>query len=190
MIGRHGYRPGGGDPPGSVLVRSVELDLDDDLPRYPDLVEILAYWAGKRGGRRFPARADIDPTEIPSFLPRVMLADVRHDPLEFRYRLVGTGICDVHWFDFTRLTPRQLEPAEYGKLVWDDYADAVRRRRPTAHVVIFESPLRVRYYARTVLPLAADGESIDMLMIVDSREQNTAELKAMFEALSAHAGRG
>lgn len=190
MIGGDGHRPGGGNAHGSVLVRSVELDLGDDLPRYPDLVEILAYWQGKRRGRRFPTRADIDPTEIPSFLPRVMLADVRHDPMEFRYRLVGTGICDVHWFDFTRMTPRELEPPEFGQLVWDDYADAVRRRQPTAHVVIFESRLKARYYARTVLPLAADGEAIDMLMIVDSREQNTADLKAMFEALSAHAARG
>lgn len=169
-----------------VLVRSVELGLQGELRQYPDLVDILAYWSGKRGGRRFPGRGDIDPVEIPRFLPRIMLADVSRDPLDFHYRLVGTGICDIHWFDFTRLTPRELEPPEYGRLVWDDYVAIVGRGEPVAHVVIFESPRKIRYYARIVLPLAADGETIDMLMIVDSREQNTNELKDMFEAVSAH----
>lgn len=174
---------------GSLLVRSVELDLAADLRRYPDLAEMLAYWSARRGDRRFPARTHIDPTEIPSFLPRIMLADVAGDPLDFRYRLVGTALCDTHWFDFTHKSPRELEPPEFGQLVWNDYADTVRRAEPTAHVVVFESLRAVHYYARIVLPLAADGERIDMLMIVDSREQDTAELKGMFEALSAHAGR-
>lgn len=189
MTGSDGYRPLDPAAADAVLVRSVELSLDADLPRYPDLGELLRYWGAKCGGRRFPARADIDPTDIPAHLPRIMLADVRHDPLDFRYRLVGTGVCDTHWFDFTHMTPRELQPPEYGRLVWDDYADAVRRAEPTAHVVLFEAHLKVRYYARIILPLAADGMHIDMLMIADSREQNTAELKAMFEAVSAHTGK-
>lgn len=188
MTGRDGYRPLDLPALGNVLVRSVELNLETELPRYPDLVALLGYWHGKRGSRRFPARADIDPTDIPAFLPRIMLADVRHDPLDFRYRLVGTGVCDTHWFDFTHMTPRELEPPEYGRLVWDDYAEATRRAEPTAHVVLFEARLKTRYYARIILPLAADGARVDMLMIADSREQNTAELKQMFEAVSTHTG--
>jgi hypothetical protein len=186
MQGGDNLAGGSARPYGEVLVRSVELNLHTELRQYPDLLDMLAYWNRRRGQKRFPGRGDIDPVEIPQFLPRIMLADVRRDPMDFHYRLVGTGICDVHWFDFTHLTPRELEPPEYAQLVWDDYVAIVGRGEPVAHVVIFESARKIRYYARIVLPLAADGETIDMLMIVDSREQNTSELKEMFEAVSAH----
>ena len=60
-------------------VQAAELDLADDLARYPDLRFALEYWTGKCRGRFAPSRADIDPAEIVSILPRVMLADVEHD---------------------------------------------------------------------------------------------------------------
>ena len=37
---------------------------------------LYEYWMEKRGDRAMPARADIDPTEIPDLLPIVGLADV------------------------------------------------------------------------------------------------------------------
>ena len=53
------------------------------------------YWMSKRAGRRMPSRSDIDPAEIADLLPNVILIDVKHDPLDFRYRLIGTVI-DAH----------------------------------------------------------------------------------------------
>ena len=61
-------------------------------PQHDVLRRLLAYWLGKRGPRRAPARADIDPLEIASLLPHVMLIDVEHAPLRFRYSLVGTEV--------------------------------------------------------------------------------------------------
>ena len=57
------------------------------------LAGLLAYWRGKCAGRKMPRRSDIDPTEIPSFLPEVFIAEI-HDPLRFRFRLVGSRICE------------------------------------------------------------------------------------------------
>ena len=48
------------------------------------------YWDGKRGGRRMPARPDIDPLEFVPHLPGIMLVDVVADERRFVYRLVGT----------------------------------------------------------------------------------------------------
>ncbi len=51
------------------------------------------YWDGKRQGRPVPARGDLDPViEIPTLLPHIILFDVRRDPLDFRFRLVGTNV--------------------------------------------------------------------------------------------------
>jgi PAS domain-containing protein len=71
-------------------VACAELALRD--PLYPDLPDALEYWERKRGARFAPARADIEPLDLVQVLPRIMLAEVAHDPVEFRYRLSGTGI--------------------------------------------------------------------------------------------------
>ena len=56
-----------------------------------DVAVVYRLWDGKRQGRGIPARADFDPLEIPPhILPGILLIDVAHDPLHFRYRLVGT----------------------------------------------------------------------------------------------------
>lgn len=58
------------------------------------LAELHAYWQRCCQGRAYPARADIDPIDIPALLEHVFLADVLHDPLDFRYRLVGGHIVE------------------------------------------------------------------------------------------------
>src|SRR5256885_16666608 len=53
------------------------------------VLEFHQYWLARRGGRRFPRRADIEPTEIPHLLSGIVLLDVYYDPLDFEYRLIG-----------------------------------------------------------------------------------------------------
>jgi hypothetical protein len=159
-------------------IACVELELRD--PNYPDLAEALGYWEQKRGARFAPARADIEPLDMVQVLPRVMLADVSHDPLEFRYRLSGTGIARIHGAEPTGLQPRELEPAEYGALIDRHYRQCVAERRPLLHLIILDATHRSRAYARLLLPLSNDGERVSMLMAIDSANQDTRELKAYF----------
>jgi hypothetical protein len=56
------------------------------------VLEFHRYWLARRGERRFPARADIEPTDIPHLLAGIMLLDVHYDPLDFEYRLIGDDI--------------------------------------------------------------------------------------------------
>jgi hypothetical protein len=58
------------------------------------LSDLLAYWRSRCQGQTFPARADIDPIDIPSLLEHLLLLDVLRDPLDFRYRLVGGHIVE------------------------------------------------------------------------------------------------
>jgi hypothetical protein len=159
-------------------VEAIELDLATD--RYPDLQQVLAYWERKRGDRFAPARPDIDPTELVQVLPRIMLADVLDDPIDFRYRLAGTGIRNVHGNDMTGRSPRELEPPAYGALIFGHYCEAVRRRVPLLHLIVLDAYQRSRSYARLLLPLSSDGERVTMLMAVDGKEQNSQALKDYF----------
>ena len=157
-------------------IKAAELDLAAGLARYPDLVRALDYWRSKRGTRFAPSREAIEPTEITDFLARVMLVDVEQGEdgeIDFQYRLSGTGICDVHGYDLTALRPRDLSPPDYGALVHEQYCNAVERRAPLAHVLALQTKTKQRSYARIILPISADGQSVTMLMVVDSEKQNS-----------------
>jgi hypothetical protein len=156
------------------------LELDPTTDRYPDLQRVLVYWQRRRGGRFAPSRADIDPAELVAVLPRIMLADVLDEPLDFRYRLAGTGIRNVHGNDMTGRSPRELEPPAYGDLIFAHYCEAVRRRAPLLHLIVLDAHQCSRSYARLLLPLSSDGERVTMLMAVDSKEQNSQALKDYF----------
>jgi hypothetical protein len=171
-------------------IRATEIESDSELARYPDLAFARDYWARKRGHRFAPARADIDPLEITAILPRIMLADVEQDSegrTGFRYRLSGTGIGEIHGVELTGRRPGDLRPAPYGRLVETHYREAVGRRSPLAHIIALQTNTKSRSYARIILPLSADGETVDMLMIVDSDTDNTLqEFLETIEALACH----
>jgi hypothetical protein len=157
----------------------LELELRD--PHYPDLIEILDYWQWKCGGRFAPGRADIEPLDLVRALPRIMLADVIPEPLGFRYRLSGTGISDVHGEELTGLAPLDLKPAEYGRLIDRHYRQCVSERRPLLHLIVLDLAHHSRAYARLLLPLSNDGEQVNMLMAVDSANQDVRELREFFD---------
>jgi hypothetical protein len=167
-------------------IACVELALRD--PNYPDLAEAFGYWEEKRGARFAPARGDIEPLDLVQVLPRVMLADVTYDPVEFRYRLSGTGIARIHGAEPTGLRPRDLEPAEYGALIDRHYRQCVAERRPLLHLIILDATHRSRAYARLLLPLSNDGEHVNMLMAIDSANQDARELKNYFARYVAPKG--
>jgi len=168
-------------------IRASELDLVEDRDRVPDLVLALEYWESKRRGRTAPARADIDPLDIPDLLPRIMLADVFRDTaggLDFRYRLSGTGIGRTHGSELTGRGPLDLRPPAYGALIDSHYRQAVERRRPLAHRITLRTSRQTCAYARIILPLATDGETIDKLLMVDSDSENSLhEFLETIEAL-------
>ncbi|HUC60508.1 MAG TPA: PAS domain-containing protein [Alphaproteobacteria bacterium] len=88
--------------------------------QFPRLAAVLRYWNRKRGTRQMPARRDIDPVEIPSLLPVVLLAEI--DGAEARMRLMGEEAahafrrdvrgCSVRDFEFGAFTASWIEAFE------------------------------------------------------------------------------
>jgi hypothetical protein len=58
----------------------------------PFVIATFDYWTRKVRNRTTTARRDLDPCEIPSLLPWLILTDVSDNPLDFRYRLIGTQV--------------------------------------------------------------------------------------------------
>jgi len=140
------------------------LDLDQATPK---LQMGYRYWDAKRAGRTMPARADIDPAEMVPFLPHVVLVDVLRDPPDFRYRLMGTAV-DAHMtrhYTGVRLSevPHQRPPS----VMWSNFETVARERAPLLTNVPYVGPhkefLRVQ---DIILPLSADGHTVDILFAI------------------------
>jgi hypothetical protein len=159
-------------------VRAVELDID--CGRYPEVDRILAYWRAKKGDRTFPSRADIDPLEFPRELPRVMMAEVSYAPLEFRYRVAGTGLFAMHGHELTGKLARELDPPEFGALIQRHYTEVIERRVPILHVIELTLNYLATSYARIILPLSGDGAVIDRLMTCEAHEDHAYALHKFF----------
>ncbi len=81
------------------------------------LRQILRFWADRRAGAPAPARAAIDPVEMPRrVLPHLTLCDVipAQSGWRYRYRLVGTELVEVAGYDPTWRYLDEVLPARDG----------------------------------------------------------------------------
>ncbi len=79
-----------------------------------------------------PSRKDIEPTEIPDLLANVVLVDVTQDPLDFRYRLIGTAIVERIAFDYTGKHFTELAHQQPGSQVWETAPASAGSARPSS----------------------------------------------------------
>lgn len=137
-----------------------EADLD------PRLAELLGYWRAKRGARRFPARADIDPLDLRGLLGNINLLDVvRGDSaLRFRYRLFGSEFVFYHGGDLTGVWVDEIPNQVYREQLGGLYTHVVMTgSTPMVSYDYLLESRRHRFQA-LILPLAADGETVDMIL--------------------------
>lgn len=150
--------------------------------RHRDQEALYAYWRGKRRhGGLLPARADIDPVDLRDLLPRLALIDVLRDTgeLAFRYRLTGTEIVDRFGRDPTGKRFEELYHGDYLQTANATYREVVETGRPHTSDRVYPLVPGREYmcYDRLLLPLASDGVTVDMVMLlVIVREHRRTEL--------------
>jgi len=138
--------------------------------QHPKIARALAYWRTIHPSPGvLPGRQHLDPMAIPDVLPGVWLLDVQRTPLRLRYRLAGTRIVESlgreitgAWFD--EVHPEMAQQPGY----LDRYIGVVETREPSWRSG--KPKLWVRRgcseLENVVLPFAADGAQVDMLMAV------------------------
>jgi len=130
----------------------------------PRLRALYEYWAAKKGSRRFPMRADIDPLDFGYVLGHVLLLDVMRDPLRFRVRVHGTQMVMRVGYDLTGKYLENLPITEYRGYVRERCEKLARDGEPL--VVRHNRTLdgRLRSYEALWLPFSEDGQSASMLL--------------------------
>ncbi|SLN76243.1 PAS domain-containing protein [Oceanibacterium hippocampi] len=148
--------------PTSLLAADIET-------ASPDQLAIRKYWSERKDGDRLPGRQHIRPEDIPDLLPRISLVDVVPGPAgrRFRSRLIGTEL--VHRFGRNitgkfgdeLYTPEYLEQlnATYNGIIEAREARLFRCSTMTANNYLLR-------YSRIIMPLARDGMTVDMLLVL------------------------
>ena len=124
------------------------------------------YWNQKRGSKAMPARGDIDPSEILKILPHVFLLDVRPEPLDFRYRLIGTKMDEHMMGSYTGLWMSEIPHQKPPSRIWASCRQVVEEKAPLSS----DTPYVGKYkeFLTTedlIMPLSDDGETVNMLFV-------------------------
>jgi hypothetical protein len=135
--------------------------------RSPPILEMLAYWQGKRVDGRLPRPADIDPTEIPRLIPSIVICDLESDPFRVRFRLAGTR--QVHILG-SELTGRYVDEMNWqeGPFVHRIFARARDSRAPVFGFYYWgfrEGTPGASEFG--LFPLSEDGETVGRILGID-----------------------
>jgi hypothetical protein len=126
-----------------------------------------AYWLSKKGDRPFPARVDFDPLiEQPRLARNLVMIEVRPDPLDFRYRLIGGAVREHMAADWTGRWMSEIPMQQAPNPIWQHSVWVVTHRAPRFYCPDYLGPNRASRAIETAqLPLGPDGSSVDMMMV-------------------------
>ncbi len=146
-----------------VAMSSARQDDPPDIG-HPLLRRLLGMWGAKCGDRMMPRRVDFDVLELKDWLGNLMLIDVLDGAAEFRYRLYGSVLAAYYGRDLTGKLTAAIPP-EARDLVRREYAQVCAARRPMMVERKRNVKHSTRLVAKLILPLAADGVTVDMLLV-------------------------
>ncbi len=129
--------------------------------------QIHDYWLSIHPGKGLPAREDLDPVDVPSLLPNLWLANVEHNPLRFRYRLIGSEIVHVLGDDLTGRYFDECFDNFVGSRPYATLVEMCMTGRPAwrrGAAVLTRKDYRVREMERIFLPFATDGVTVDLFL--------------------------
>lgn len=133
---------------------------------HPRVRAIYYYWDSKRGDRRMPSRADLDPTEIPRHLSSLCLVDVVPDERCYVYRLIGTNEASMRGRDPTGHAVGEAYFGTSRDSVFLNY-DAVKDTKAPRvdRDPSITSDNRFICHESIFLPLSSDGENVTMILV-------------------------
>jgi hypothetical protein len=135
--------------------------------------ELLAYWQSKVAPGRLPGRQHIDPTELqPRHLSQLLLLDVVAPTApklrrRYRFRVAGTGFSAIAGRDVTGLHYDEIGAPERAMPVIRALDLVVERKAPVYLSGRLSIPSQDYVWVKRLgLPLAQDGNTVDMILAI------------------------
>ena len=146
----------------------------------PQIRRFVEYLRDRRGDARYPARAALDPLDFRYVLGDVVIIEAHRSPegsqwpWNFRYRLVGVNVVERDGYNLANKTLEDLPEPEYRERVRMTWLEVCETGKPAHFVRELVLDGRLRCYEVVVLPLASNGEDIDMLISVQRETKSAA----------------
>lgn len=157
----------------SEIHPDLRVGCDPAIISSAPVLRFHGYWLSRCRDGRLPAKADIDPVDIPALLPNVILTRVvREAPgvLDFEYRLIGDAIVRR----MGNLVGRRVRAAAPLHNVnpsissaYRNYCAVVESAVPQfleGHAVLAHGDGRPRLMSRVHCPLSSDGAQVDFII--------------------------
>jgi hypothetical protein len=134
--------------------------------------ELLTYWESKLELGRLPGRQHVDPTELqPRHLSQLLLLEVMDGATarqrRYRFRVAGTGFSAIAGRDVTGLHYDELGAPERALPVIRSLDLLVERKAPVFLSARLSIPAQDDIWIkRLALPLAQDGDNVDMILVL------------------------
>ena len=134
----------------------------------PQLRQVAAVWEAKRGSRTMPSRGDLTIRDLKLVLPNVTFMDIMREGerLRFRVRMMGSALDEL----IAPITGRFIDevvPPHFNAKWTAQWLPAIEGRRLRRAAGRVEYAERRWYVAESLYaPLAEDGETPDVLMVV------------------------
>jgi hypothetical protein len=125
---------------------------------------LWGYWSGKRRGAALPGRASISPLEMRSWLGSLLLMDVVDAGRDFRYRLHGTQLVQLFGADLTGQLVSALPVRDVERLLGEGRTVVASRSWHYTEETVVAEKQHIAI-SKLILPLAADGQDVDMLVV-------------------------
>lgn len=124
------------------------------------------YWLCKKADRPFPARCDFDPLiEQPLLARYLALMEVRREPLDFRYRLIGSAVRGHMFADWTGRWMSEIPVQRAPNPVWQHAVWVSEQKAPRFYCPTNVGPHKEsRVIEVALLPLGPDSGNVTMMM--------------------------
>jgi len=152
----------------TVIDNIVPFTIEATQLRSPVTRAGYEYWLSKKGHRPFPSRADFDPLlEQPRLARNLVLLEVLRDPIDFRYRLIGTRVRDHMRTDWTGLRMSEIPMQCAPNPIWQHQLWILEHKAPRFYRPAYLGPYREVLVIETgEFPMGPAGGDIDMILVV------------------------
>lgn len=170
---------------GTGLGRPVYVQGGLATSAFPDVDDFLNVWNRARGNRFAPRCSDIDLLAFPPRLvPLIYLVDVEREPLRFRYRFIGTRVCEFEGNDYTGLCVNELQPASVGAVVQREFERYINNPEPTFFAMLVDEhnflPHVFSVYGGVRVPLSDDNKTVSQVLGLAQFEADHKHLRKYY----------
>jgi hypothetical protein len=143
--------------------------MTEPLLKHPKLQALLALWNERvaDGPSSVPVPDQIDPMDMRPWIGNLVIMDVIEGD-NFIYAYYGTQFASAFGKDMLGKSV-DLLPDEQRTLIQKEYETVRRNRLPLTRTYTASFEGKLETWERLVLPLSADGETVDKLMVAAYR---------------------